>query len=266
MIGHTKMSPGSITVLHIQGQGPSEVEQALESAFAGEQSRRRLRIEGTFSACLQRITALEDEASYRYLICRPPHDTPWTPVLELGSRSAGLEALLSRSLGGSAVFTVFVYGELISGYRLARYGTYVDRYTSDPSALFAPPEAGSPADTTYEEDRGHPERFADLLPLGTDAEDFTRIVLRPGWWEEHDQPVGYALPESGTNYEDVTEGDEEEEGEEEDEELVEAVDERDRMRCIALALELWGPSEYPFAQDAEDIPNRAGPAIAVAFT
>jgi len=44
------------------------------------------------------------------------------------------------------------------------------------------------------------------------------------------------------------------------------VDEVDRMRCIGLALELWGPSEYPLAQEPEEIPNQvAGPAIALAF-
>jgi hypothetical protein len=247
----------SITVLHVQGHSPSEVEQALESAFTSRQSQRRLRIEGTFSACLGRLTAQEDEASYLYMICRPPHDSSWTPILEVGSRSVGLEVELSRSLGGCPVFTVFVYGDadgdLISGYRLARHGSYIDRYTSDPSALFAPPEAGAPAESTYEEDRGHPDRFADLLPIGTDAEDFARIVLRPGWWEEHDQLIDSAPQARGINHE------------ESDEELEEAVDEIDRMRCIALALELWGPSEYPFAENAEDVPNRVGPAIALAF-
>jgi hypothetical protein len=171
----------------------------------------------------------------------------------------GLEVELSRLLGGCAVFTTFVYGDLISGYRLARYGTYVDRYSSDPSALFAPPEAESATESTYEEDRGHPERFADLLPSGTSPEDFTRIVLQPGWWEEHDQLIGSVPPQSGINH--VGGGDAGG-----DEEVEETVDETDRMRCIALALELWGPSEYPFARNAEDIPNRAGPAIALAFT
>ena len=33
------------------------------------------------------------------------------------------------------------------------------------------------------------------------------------------------------------------------------MDETDRMRCIALALELWGPSEYPFAQNAGGYPQ-----------
>jgi hypothetical protein len=40
----------------------------------------------------------------------------------------------------------------------------------------------------------------------------------------------------------------------------------DRMRCIALALELWGPTEYPFGQELEEIPNKAiGPGIILAF-
>ncbi len=44
------------------------------------------------------------------------------------------------------------------------------------------------------------------------------------------------------------------------------MDEADRMRCIGLALELWAPDEYPFAQDPEDNADKvAGPAIAVAF-
>ena len=44
------------------------------------------------------------------------------------------------------------------------------------------------------------------------------------------------------------------------------VDEADRMRCIGLAFELWGPDDYPFAADPEEVPNRvAGPAIALAF-
>jgi hypothetical protein len=248
--------PDSITILHIQSHAPPEVEKALESAFAGEESQRRLRIEGTLSACLGRLTAVEDEASYRYLICRPPHDSSWTPVLEVGSRRTGLEVELSRLLGGCAVFTIFVYGddEPTSGYRLARNGTYVDRYSSNPSSLFAPPEAGSAAEFTYDGDRGHPDRFADLLPDDTSPEDFARIVLLPGWWEEHDRAIDRTPPAGGINYE------------ERDEELEETVDETDRMRCIALALELWGPSEYPFARNAEDVPNRAGPVIALAFT
>jgi hypothetical protein len=250
----------SITVIHVQSQEPNAVEQALETIFAGEERPRQLRIEGTFSACLSRLDALSPEASYRYLICRPPADSSWTPVLELGNRTDGLELELSRGLHGATVFTVFVYGDLISGYRLARSHQFVDRYTSDPTILQSESsdseelnggaEQSSPATTgadDYELERGHPERFVDLLPAGTSPEDFTRIVLRPGWWEETE--LAAAAPEG-----------------EEAEDLVEVVDETDRMRCIALALELWGPTEYPFAQDAEDIPNKVGPAIALAFT
>jgi hypothetical protein len=70
------------------------------------------------------------------------------------------------------------------------------------------------------------------------------VVLSPGWWEEHDGTA----PTSGADAE------------------VDLVDETDRMRCIALALELWGPSEYPFAQDLASLPNQVvGPVIAVAF-
>jgi hypothetical protein len=246
----------STTVIHVQGQEPGAVEQALETIFASEERPRQLRIEGTFSACLSRLDTMPPEASYRYLICRPPASSSWTPVLELGNRTDGLELELSRALQGATVFTVFVYGDLISGYRLARSSQYVDRYTSDPTILQSESgdseepngvaEKDAPVATgadDYELERGHPERFADLLPAGTSPEDFTRIVLRPGWWEETELEAA--------------------EGEEE---LVEVVDETDRMRCIALALELWGPSEYPFAQDAEDIPNKVGPAIALAFT
>jgi len=44
------------------------------------------------------------------------------------------------------------------------------------------------------------------------------------------------------------------------------VDERDRMRCIALALELWSPTEYPLTQDLDDLANRTvGPGIILAF-
>jgi hypothetical protein len=250
----------SITMIHVRDKDPGAVEQALESIFAGEERPRRLRIEGTFSACLSRLDGVSPEASYRYLICRPPADSSWTPVLELGNRTDGLELELSRGLHGATVFTVFVYGDLISGYRLARSNQYVDRYTSDPSILQSESsdseesngeaEKSPPATTgidNYERERGHPERFLDLLPAGTSPEDFTRIVLRPGWWEEAELEA--AAPEG-----------------EEAGELVDVVDETDRMRCIALALELWGPTEYPFAQDAEDIPNKVGPAIALAFT
>jgi|SRR5579871_367481 hypothetical protein len=246
----------SITAFHIQGHGPDEIEQALEAIFAGEERPRVLRIEGTFSAVLGRLDAQEETASYRYLICRPPAEVDWTPLLEVGNRTVGLEVELSRRLGGCAVFSVFVYGDVVSGYRLARAGSEVDYYLSDPTALLAETadeSAANDENATIDSEaaRGHPERFADLLPEGTSAEDFARVVLRPGWWEEHDQQ---------TMHEDQVEQ------EKEDDEEDEVIDEADRMRCIALALELWGPSEYPFAQDAEDIPNKVvGPAIALAF-
>jgi hypothetical protein len=51
-----------------------------------------------------------------------------------------------------------------------------------------------------------------------------------------------------------------------DTEEIDLVDERDRMRCIALALELWGPSEYPFTGELDALSNKlVGPAIAVAY-
>ncbi|MGO8950262.1 MAG: hypothetical protein ACLQUY_21905 [Ktedonobacterales bacterium] len=254
----------SITVLHVRDHHPSEVEEALATIFAEENRAHVLRIEGTFSAVRSRLDVLAEEAGYRYLILRPANNSAWTPVLEVGNRTIGLEARLSRLLNGSAVFTTFVYGDVISGYRLARSGVEVDRYASDPSILQVSqedaenPEEISPGDqeASYELERGHPERFADLLPDGTTALDFAQVVLRPGWWQDYDRALIYneALP--------GTEPDKEEEGEE----LVELVDEVDRMRCIALALELFGPSEYPFAQDTEDVPNHlAGPAIALAF-
>jgi len=98
---------------------------------------------------------------------------------------------------------------------------------------------------TIPDTSGHPEKFANLLPSGTAPADFVRVVLRPGWWEEHqDAP--------GTTHDDQDSDD--------------LVDESDRMRCIGLALELWGPHEYPFWQDADEIPDTiAGPALAMAF-
>ena len=91
--------------------------------------------------------------------------------------------------------------------------------------------------------RGDPARFADLLPPDAPPEEFARVVLRPGWWEEH-EPTGAETTD------------------EEDE----LVDETDRMRCIGLALELWGPSEYPFSGELEDGPDKGrSPAVAVAF-
>jgi hypothetical protein len=244
----------TITVLHVQGHDPSEVERALDDIFAGEERARMLRIEGTFSAVAGRALDPKLDVSYRYLICRPHPDTRWTPLLELGNRTVGLDVELSRRLQGCAVFTTFVYGDTLSGYRLARDGAEVDRYASDPVYLVGGGEgiegAGDDAlvvEGNIEAERGHPERFADLLPAGTSPEDFTQVVLRPGWWEAHDTGAAQAMAPA----------------DEDDEEIV---DETDRMRCIALALELWGPTEYPFSQEFEDIPNKlVGPAIALAF-
>lgn len=249
----------SVTVLHVQGQRPEVVEDALTAIFAREERARVLRIEGTFSAVLSRATDPALEAGFRYLVLRPHLSSSWTPVLELGNRTEGLDVELSKALAGCAVFTTFVYGDVVSGYRLARAGVLVDRYLSDPTAVVEDGEAGSvpEADGTEVGDvealRGQPERFADLLPEGTAPEDFARVVLRPGWWEQRE------LGATGSNAEaDVAETDN---AEEED-----VVDEADRMRCIGLALELWAPDDYLFAQEPEDIPNKvAGPAIAVAF-
>jgi hypothetical protein len=242
----------SLAVLHVQAQPPAEVERALADIFAREERPVVLRIEGTYSAVLARAEP-DLDAAYRYLILRPHPAAAWTPVLELGNRTMYLDVELSRTLAGCAVVTIFVYGGAVSGYRVARAGAVVDRYTSDPT-YFLPEAADAedpggavalPLPAGVEEERGHPERFADLLPPGTAPEDFARVVLRPGWWEEQDaaasgQPV------------DAAEDD--------------LVDEVDRMRCIALAFELWGPDDYPFAADPEEVPNRvAGPAIALAF-
>jgi hypothetical protein len=276
----------SITVLHVQGQGPQEVEQAVEAIFAREERPRVLRIEGTYSAVLERVSDTKLPAGYRYLILRPHLESQWTPVLELGNRTEGLDVELSRTLGGSAVFTAFVYGDAVSGYRLARGAALVDRYASDPT-YFSAGEADQGTEDGKDEETdeplemvetaemlalaGHPERFADLLPPGTTAEDFARVVLQPGWWEEHAGTEGSAGDADGGNagYDESGLGEgsaiEQERGET-DGESEELVDETDRMRCIGLALELWGPADYPFAQDAEEMPNRiAGPAIALAF-
>lgn len=249
------------TVLHVRGQTPDAVEGALEAIFAGEERARVLRVEGSYSAVLARAIAPELETSYSYVILRPRAPSQWTPILEVGNRTEGLDVELSRRLGGAPVFTTFVYGDGLSGYKLARDGEAVDRYASDPTyyteaaaedAEAAGGQDAAPEDerAVIERERGHPERFADLLPEGTSPEDFARVVLRPGWWEEHDAGAPPAAPDEA--------GDQEQE---------EWVDEADRMRCIGLALELWGPTEYPFAQDPEEITNAvAGPAIALAFT
>jgi hypothetical protein len=233
-----------ITVLHALRAAPAAVEDALTTIFNGEERTRILRLEGTYRSVLARLTDPNLEAAYCYLICRPHADSPWTPVIEVGMRTEGLEAELSRMLGGAAVFSAFVYGEDVSGYRFARGGAVVDQYLSDPT-FFADED---PPAAQIERDRGHPERFADLLPAGTTAEDFARVVLRPGWWEEHDADAAS----------DATTAAAEEEG---------IVDEVDRMRCIALALELWEPAEYPFTADLDTLENRTvGPVIALAYT
>jgi hypothetical protein len=240
--------------LHVQDQEPRQVERALGAIFAREERPSVLRIEGTYSAVLTRASDADLTSDYRYAILRPHPQSAWTPVLELGNRTEGLDVELSRELDGCAVFTAFVYGDALSGYRLARDGALVDRYVSDPTELTDEDEGemveadkdGAQGDALS----GHPERFADLLPAGTAPEDFARVVLRPGWWEEQAARGG----EQGSAAEDEGPVDES------------PVDEVDRMRCIGLALELWGPSEYPFAQDPEEIPNKvAGPATALAF-
>ena len=230
------------TVLHVHGHAPTEVEQALDAIFAAEDRPRTFRLEGTYSAVLKRLFDASIEAQYQYLICRPHPASDWTPVLELGNRTDGLDRELSRRLGGCAVVSLFNYGEVVSGYRVVANGVTVDQYLSDPTYNLdesTPPEVIPDAS-------GHPEKFADLLPTGTAPNDFRRVVLRPGWWEDHDtNSTGPVTDESDSD---------------------ELVDESDRMRCIGLALELWGPHEYPFWQDADDIPDAvAGPALAMAY-
>ncbi len=240
------------TIFHIQGQAPDAIEQALDAIFASEGRARAPRVEGTYSAVLERVASPELDAPYRYLLLRT-RPTGWTPLLELGLRAEGLDIELSRRLGGATVVAVFQYGEIVSGYRVVRQGAEVDRYLSDPTAFEE--EAGeieetgavAPALSTEEIEatRGRPDRFADLLPAGTSPEDFTRVVLRPGWWEERDAGESSAADEAG-------EGD--------------LVDEVDRARCIGLALELWATDSYPLTDDLENLPNlEAGPAVALAW-
>jgi hypothetical protein len=141
-----------------------------------------------------------------------------------------------------------VYGEDVSGYRLARAGELVDLYLSDPT-FFADEEMPEAAIESF---RGHPERFADLLPGDTTAEAFARVVLRPGWWEEYDERNA-AQGGASVTVDNNPDG----EG---------LVDEIDRMRCIALALELWAPADYPFGEELEALENSVvGPVIALAF-
>ena len=230
------------TVLHVRGHTPSEVERALDVIFAAEDRPRTFRLEGTYSAVLKRLLDPSLEAPYQYLICRPHPASEWNPLLELGNRTEGLDRELSRRLGGCAVVSLFNYGEVVSGYRVVANGIAVDQYVSDPT--YNLDESAAPQ--VDPDASGHPEKFADLLPTGTAPADFIRIVLRPGWWEEHEADL------TGTITDDHDSDD--------------LVDESDRMRCIGLALELWGPHEYPFWQDADEIPdNIAGPALAMAF-
>ncbi|GEM_PF-915755 len=272
------------TIFHAKTHSIEAVERALETVFKAQNRPAVMRLEGTFSAVLARALDPNLAANYRYLICRPHPQSAWIPIIELGVRTVGLEERLSRALGGAAVFTIFVYGDGLSGYRLARNGVEVDRYTSDPTYLLD--SADIPAEREgevrlehpdQERERGRPERFADLLPEGTAPEDVWRVVLAPGWWEQHDAEVAAQAAEGGSAPEDngnsgqvaqssvnVQDDQNDQEGDQDDEE--EEVDEVDRLRCIALALELWGPDDYPFAQELEDIPNKlVGPALFVGF-
>lgn len=246
------------TIFHIQGRSPEQIEAALESVFAREERPRALRVEGSYTAVLARADDPALEADYRYLLLRPHGAGGWAPLLELGSRTEGLDVELSRALAGATIFTVYQYGEVVSGYRVTRAGEEVDHYSSDPTAFASTEDSGEGSDEAGDElgagaetvdvetMRGRPERFADLLPADATPEEFTRVVLAPGWWERHD-----AGDEGGVG----DEGDEEE-----------LVDELDRMRCIALALELWSPDDYPLTQELEDLPNKlVGPAIALAW-
>src|SRR5215469_9143856 len=102
----------SLAVLHMRDQPPAEVERALTDVFSREERPVVLRIEGTYSAVLKRAADPNLDAAYRYLILRPHPASAWTPVLELGNRTIGLDAELSRALAGCAVVTTFVYGDV----------------------------------------------------------------------------------------------------------------------------------------------------------
>jgi hypothetical protein len=258
----------SLTVLHVRDAAPEAVEQAITAFFERDDHPQVLRLEGTYRAVLERATDPDLLALHRYLICRPHADSIWTAVLELSAPAEELDVALSAALNGAAVYTTFVYGGVTCGYRMARGGALVDTYRSDP--LYWPAEEMSNGE--IEAQRGHPERFSDLLPAGTTPEDFARIVLRPGWWEDYDAgrvAVGplqgrrssAAHAEERTGEEARALGENDNAADEE-----ERVDEVDRMRCLALALEVWGPSEYPFTQPLEALPNAlVGPVIALAF-
>jgi hypothetical protein len=243
------------TIIHIQSPAPDAAERALEAIFAREARARVLRVEGTYSAVLERATSPDLDAAYRYLLLRS-RPTGWTPLLELGLRAEGLDIELSLALDGATVIAVFQYGEIVSGYRIIRHGVEIDRYLSDPTVFEGDELGGASAGgertplspDEIEAARGRPERFADLLPAGTAPDEFVRIVLRPGWWEER-----------AAGGSDAT-GIGDESGE------VELVDEVDRARCIGLALELWAADDYPLAGELEDVPNAVvGPAIALAW-
>jgi hypothetical protein len=245
------------TVLHLRERTPEQIETALATIFTREGRAQALRLQGTYSAVLGRLADPTLETPYRYLILPTPPDSPWTPLLELGERADGLERALSDALDGCAVFALFVYGEIVSGYRFVRAGVEDDRYLSDPTEFAAmestePAEddaAPPPADDLATQ-RGDPTRFADLLPPDAPPEEFARVVLRPGWWEGHESKHENEREDGGAP--DVAEDD--------------LVDETDRMRCIGLALELWGAAEYPFAGELEDLANkRSSPAVALAF-
>lgn len=270
------------TIFHIQGRSPEDIEAALDGVFAREERPRTLRVEGSYSAVLARVDDPKLDAAYRYLLLRPHGAGSWTPLLELGSRTEGLDLELSRALAGATIFTVYQYGEVVSGYRVTRDGAEIDRYSSDPTAFegseaaesdsaamngaVTASDAENAAEASAEASdvetlRGRPERFAELLPEGTTPEDFTRVVLAPGWWERHD--AGADTTEVMARDPQDPQGERDEGDADEDEELV---DELDRMRCIALALELWSSDDYPLTQELEDLPNKLiGPAIAFAW-
>jgi hypothetical protein len=239
------------TVLHLRERTPEQIEEALTAIFAREGRAQTLRLQGTYSAVLGRLTDPAQEAPYRYLILPTPPGSLWTALLELGNRADGLDRALSVALGGCAVFALFVYGEVVSGYRFVRDGDEQDRYLSDPDEFAAMESVdGDDAPTAGDVSalRGDPSRFADLLPPDAPPEEFARVVLRPGWWEDHERGG-----QEATDHEEPDEDDD-------------LVDETDRMRCIGLALELWGVSEYPFAGDLEDGPEKGrSPAVALAF-
>lgn len=239
------------TIYHIQQRSDADIEAALDGLFAREERPQALRVEGSYSAVLARVNDPTFDAALRYLLLRPHGAGQWTPLLELGSGVDELDVELSKALSGATIVTVFQFGEVVSGYRVVRAGAEVDSYMSDPTAFVGVDESSGDGSAALdvEAERGHPERFAELLPAGTAPEEFTRVVLSPGWWERHDAGEPAAPP---------AESDDDEE---------EMVDELDRMRCIALALELWASDEYPLTEDLEDLSNKAiGPAIALAWS